>query len=144
MTERTFVMIKPEHVSRAEEILTELSSYGRLAARAVIDAVPRQIVEEHYAVHRERPFYRYLVDSFVDRPVVIAIYEGNGVVQKVMERCGPTDPTKAPKDTIRGRYSSDSLEQAIAEQRPVRNVIHRSDSPAEAEREIGVWKEYFR
>ncbi len=143
MMERTFVMIKPEQVSRAEKILAELSGYGTLTAKAVIPAVPRAVVEEHYAVHRERPFYQYLVDSFVDRPVVIAVYEGEGVVQKIMEGCGPTDPAKAPKDTIRGRYSNDSLEQAMAEQRPVQNVIHRSDSPAEAEREIEVWKEYW-
>lgn len=143
MAERTFIMIKPEHVSSTEEILADLSGYGTLTAKAVITAVPRAVVEEHYTVHRERPFYQYLVDSFVDRPVVIAIYEGMGVVQKVMECCGSTDPAKASKETIRGKYSDDSLEKAIAEHRPVRNVIHRSDSPAEAEREIEVWKTYF-
>ncbi|MEK6950116.1 MAG: nucleoside-diphosphate kinase [Nanoarchaeota archaeon] len=143
MAERTFVMIKPEHVPLAEEILAELSSYGTLMGKAVIEAVPRSMIEEHYAIHRGRPFYHYLVDSFVGRPVVVAVYEGEGIVQKIMERCGPTDPAKAAKDTIRGKYSADSLERAIAEQRPVRNVIHRSDSPAEAEREILVWRAYL-
>lgn len=56
---------------------------------------------------------------------------------------GSTDPSKAHPNTLRARYSRDSLESAIAEQRPLSNVIHRSDSQAEAEREIAVWTEYL-
>lgn len=144
MPERTFVMIKPEHVNLADYILEELRQCGTLVQQTMIERVPREIIERHYAIHRERPFYLYLVESFVDKPVVLAIYEGEGIVQKVMKQCGPTDPAKAPQDTIRGKYSTDSLEKAIAEQRPCQNVIHRSDSPSEAEREMAVWESYFR
>ena len=76
--------------------------------------------------------------------MVIAVYRAERVIQRIIDACGPTDPAQAPFDTIRGKYSTDSLNRAIAEGRPVRNVIHRSDSIAEAELEIEVWKAYLR
>ena len=144
MSERTFIIIKPDHVKLADTILAELDSLAAREHTARVEVVPRDIIEAHYTVHRERPFYQYLVDSFVGKSVVLGVYAGLDVVRKVMDACGPTDPAKAPSNTIRGKYSTDSLERAIAEGRPVRNVIHRSDSVVEAEREIDVWKSYLR
>ncbi len=144
MSERTFIIIKPDHVELADAILTELDHLAARKHTARVDVVPRDVIESHYAPHREKSFYQYLVDSFVGKPVVIAVYQGEQAIQRVMDACGHTDPARASSDTIRGKYSIDSLEQAITEQRPVRNVIHRSDSMAEAEREIEVWKVYLR
>lgn len=148
MAERTFILIKPDHVALADKILSEmdgkLEDIAERKATAHIPAVPRAVIEEHYAVHHGKPFYQYLVDSFVGNSVVASVYAGVGVVQRVIDLCGPTDPAQAAANTIRGRYSADSLEKAIAEHRPVCNVIHRSDSAAEAEREIAVWNDYLR
>ncbi len=144
MFEKTFVIIKPDHVGSAVEILEELDKHGRRLITRKVNAVPREVIENHYSVHKGKSFFGYMTESFTDKDVVIAIYQGENVIEELRKAAGPTDPAKAAKETIRGRYSTDSLEQAIREKRPVRNVIHCSDSPAEAEREIGVWAQYLK
>jgi nucleoside-diphosphate kinase len=143
MAERTFIMIKPDHVELADIILAELDALARRVMTVRVESVPLEIVEEHYAVHRGRPFFGYMTASFAEKPVVLAVYEGDDVINTLRAAIGPTDPAKAPPDTIRGKYGRDSLESAIAEGRPCSNVIHRSDSPGEAEREISVWRQYL-
>lgn len=143
MKERTFVLIKPDHVALANEIFSELDRYGNRIKTVNIESAPKEIVEDHYSPHKERSQFDSIVDYLVNEPIVIAIYEGEGIINKLMEIIGPTDPSNASKNTIRGKYSDDSLEKAIAENRHVKNVIHRSDSPQEAEREIKVWSKYL-
>jgi len=143
MLEKTFILIKPKYVGLANEILEQLDIYGKRIITAKIDAVPKNIIEDHYSPHKGKSFFKYMTESFAGKSVVIAIYEGKGIIQKISDFIGPTDPSKASKNTIRGKYSNDSLETAIAKQRPVENVIHRSDSIAEAKREISVWKQYL-
>lgn len=84
-----------------------------------------------------------IVNYFTGKPVIIAIYEGEGIVQEIRRRVGNTDPSKADPASIRARYSDDSFEKAAAEGRIVRNVLHASDSPEEAWREISAWRKYF-
>jgi len=143
MTERTFVMIKPEHIHLTDKIIADLNWQGHLEKFHYVSKVPPEVIGQHYAPHQGKPFYAHLVQAFVDKPVVIMVYQGDGIVKKIMDLAGPTDPLKAPKDTICGKYSHDSLAAAVAEHRTVHNVIHRSDSAAEAEREIKVWKAYL-
>jgi len=143
MLERTLTLIKPDHIDRTDEILAELDQDGKRIATVTVDSVPREVIEDHYVPHKNKPFFGYMTDSFVGRPVIIALYEGEGVIQKFIDLIGPTDPSQAADHTIRGKYSNDSLEKAIAEQRPVQNVIHRSDSHEEAQREIEVWEHYL-
>jgi nucleoside-diphosphate kinase len=143
MAERTFIMIKPDHFGLADRILGELDRHALRVQTAEVAEVPRDVIEEHYAVHRDRSFFGYMTSSFVGRSVVIAVYEGEHVIERFIELIGPTDPSKAHPGTIRGEYGNDSLERALAEKRPCSNVIHRSDSPQEFEREFGVWKEYL-
>jgi nucleoside-diphosphate kinase len=143
MVEQTLVLIKPDHVDLADIILAELDSHARRVRTARVESIPLEVVEDHYAVHRGRSYFGYMTASFAGRRTVVAVYEGEGVIQLFRELIGPTDPAKAPKNTIRGKYSGDSLERATAEKRPCRNVIHRSDSPEEFVRELAVWKEYL-
>ncbi len=143
MLEKTFTLIKPEHVKMAGGILNELDQYGKRIITVRVNKVPREVIETHYSVHRGKPFFGYMTESFVGKPVVIAVYEGEDIIQRFIELIGPTDPRKASKGTIRGKYSNDSLEIAFSENRPVENVIHRSDNITEAMREISVWERYF-
>jgi nucleoside-diphosphate kinase len=144
MLEQSFVIIKPDHIDSAVEILGELDNYGRRLITRRVKAVPQEVIEAHYSVHQGKSFFDYMTSSFIGKEVVIAVYQNDDVIRKLREAAGPTDPAKAPKETIRGKYSNDSLEQAITEKRPVRNVVHCSDGPAEAEREIGVWAKYLK
>jgi nucleoside-diphosphate kinase len=143
MAEQTLVFIKPDHVGLAEKILGELDAHAKRVSTTQIPVLPLDLIQEHYAVHRKRPWFDYFTRALAGRPVVLAVYEGDGVIQKMRDVIGPTDPAKASPETIRGKYSSDSLEQALDEDRPCRNVIHASDSPGEAERELAVWKQYI-
>jgi nucleoside-diphosphate kinase len=142
--EKTLIVIKPAHFHLAGDILKELDKYGRRIKTAKVSSVPREVAEEHYATHKGKFFYKWLVDSFVNKKVVIAIYTGKGVIQKLSEIIGPTDPSKAPEGTIRRRYSTDSEKKAKAEKRTIANVVHKSSSAEEAEREINVWQRFLR
>ena len=141
--EKTLIIIKPDHFHLADIILKELDKYGKRVKTARIYAVPKELVEQHYSVHKGKMFYEWLIDSFAGRPVVIAVYEGKSIIQKFSEVIGSTDPAKASKDSIRGKYSTDSQDLAISEKRSTQNVIHRSDSVKEAKREIKIWEQFL-
>jgi len=141
--EKTFNMIKWDGINHEKEIYRMLEPCGKILISVRIDCVPREFIEEHYSIHKGKSFFDYMVESFVGNPAIISIREGEDVIRKTIETIGPTDPSKAPEYTIRGKFSNDSLEKAISEHRPVQNVIHRSDSPEEAAREIKVWERYF-
>ncbi len=141
--ERTFVMVKPDHFRYAYSILGKVDSVGERFDEAIVYGVPREVIEEHYAEHMGKSFFGHMCDSFVGRNVQIAVYQGEGVVQRVRELCGHTDPAKAAPSTIRKMYGDDSLDRAIEEKRPVRNVIHSSDGIESAQREIQVWLRYL-
>ena len=142
--ERTFILIKPANIGDADAILDELDHYGHRVASAHVDAIPRDIIESHYAPHKGKFYFEDMVADFVEKPTVIAVYEGAGVISRMLEIIGPTDPSKAPPHTIRYRYSNDSLADAIAQKRPLKNVVHRSDSVSESSREIAVWNQYLQ
>jgi len=141
--EQTFIMVKPDSIHLAETILKELDQHGTRIKTSKIDSIPLNIVENHYSAHKEKHFYQSLLDEFVNKPVVIAIYEGDNIVERFKELIGPTDPSKASAHTIRARYSNDSIEKANAENRVVRTVVHRSGSIEEAKQEIQVWEHLF-
>ncbi len=141
--EQTFIMIKPDFIYVANEILKELDQYGKRIKTSKIDSVPSYVVENHYSAHKEKHFYQSLLNEFVNKQVVIAIYEGENIVQNFKDIIGPTDPSQASKHTIRARYSNDSKEKAEAENRVIITVVHRSGSIEEAQQEIQIWKELF-
>ena len=89
----------------------------------------RELAEKHYAEHEGKPFYAGLVNYITSSPVVAAVLEGPAAIAAVRETNGATDPVKATPGSIRGDFGLDKG----------RNLVHASDSPESAEREIGLW-----
>jgi nucleoside-diphosphate kinase len=130
MTERSFVMVKPDGVAAGltGEIISRIERRGLsvLALRKTV--MDRGVAEEHYGEHRERPFFGELVEFITSGPVVMMAVEGEGAIASLRTMMGPTDPQDAPPGTIRGDYA---LEVG-------QNVIHGSDGGESAARELGL------
>ncbi|WP_269622114.1 nucleoside-diphosphate kinase [Prochlorococcus marinus] len=129
--ERTFLAIKPDGVQRGlvGEILGrfERKGFKLVALKQLIPS--RELAEQHYGVHKERPFFRGLVDFITSGPVVAMVWEGEGVIASARKLIGSTKPLEAEPGTIRG-----DLAVNIG-----RNVIHGSDGHETASFEIGLW-----
>ncbi|MGI6286402.1 nucleoside-diphosphate kinase [Neomoorella humiferrea] len=131
VVERTFAMIKPEGVARGlvGAIIQRIERKGyRIVALKMLRLTP-EMAARHYAEHQGKPFYGALVDHITSGPVVAMVLEGPGVIAGLRRMMGPTNPQDAPPGTIRGDFA---LEVG-------QNVIHGSDSPASAEREIALF-----
>ena len=131
--ERTFIAIKPDGVQRGlvGEILSrfERKGFKLVALKQLIPS--KKLAEQHYGVHRERPFFNGLVDFITSGPVVAMVWEGDGVIHGARKLIGTTKPLEAEPGTIRG-----DLAVNIG-----RNVIHGSDGLETACFEIGLWFE---
>lgn len=133
--ERTLVLVKPDGVRRGlvGEILrrVEAKGYGLVALelRTADDA----LLAAHYAEHEGKPFYGPLVEFMASGPVLAAVVEGHRVIEGFRSLAGTTDPTTAAPGTIRGDLGRD-WGLAVAQ-----NLVHGSDSPESAAREIGLW-----
>ncbi|MEP7179214.1 MAG: nucleoside-diphosphate kinase [Pseudonocardiales bacterium] len=135
MIESTLVVVKPDGFARGltGEVLRRIEAKGyRLAALELRRATP-DLLAEHYAEHQGKPFYRPLVEFMLSGPVVSVIVEGQRVVEGFRALAGATDPTTALPGTIRGDLGRD---WGLAVQQ---NLVHGSDSPQSAAREIGLW-----
>lgn len=134
-TEHTLVLIKPDGVKRnlTGAILARIEAKGyTLAELKKMDAT-RELLEEHYAEHVGKPFYEPLVEFMLSGPIVAAVFEGQRVIEGFRSLAGATEPTTAAPGTIRGDFGRDwgtKVQQ---------NLVHGSDSPESAEREIGIW-----
>ena len=126
--ERTFSILKPDATGRnltgAINAIIEKAGLRIVAQRRV--RISREQAEKFYAVHRERPFFRELVDFMISGPVVVQVLEGDNAIAKYREVMGATDPAKAAAGTIRKTHA-----KSIGE-----NSVHGSDAPETAEREI--------
>ncbi len=131
MKERTLVLIKPDAVARglAGEILGRLERRGLALRGAKLVQVDRALAEEHYAEHREKPFFGELVEFITTAPTLALVVEGEGAIKVVRTTMGGTNPAEAAPGTIRG-----DLALAMPD-----NLVHGSDSPESAEREIALW-----
>ncbi|HIK44759.1 MAG TPA: nucleoside-diphosphate kinase [Leptolyngbyaceae cyanobacterium M65_K2018_010] len=129
--ERTFLMIKPDGVQRGlvSEIIGRFETKGFTLVGLKFMAVPRELAEKHYDVHRERPFFAGLVDFITSGPVVAMVWEGEGVIASTRKMIGATKPLEAEPGTIRG-----DLGVTVG-----RNIIHGSDAPETAQAEIALW-----
>ena len=133
--ERTLVLVKPDGVARGltGEVLRRIEAKGyRLVGVALRDATP-DLLAQHYAEHKGKPFYQPLVDFMLSGPVVAVIVEGQRVIEGFRALAGATDPTAAAPGTIRGDLGRD---WGLAVQQ---NLVHGSDSPESAAREIALW-----
>ena len=130
-TERTLVLIKPDAVQRGliGEIITRFEQRGLHPAGMKLMQVTTTMAELHYGEHKEKPFFAGLVEFITSSPVVAMVWEGPGAVALVRTMMGATNPQSSPPGTIRG-----DLAVSLA-----MNVIHGSDSPQSAEREVAIF-----
>ena len=129
--ERSFVAIKPDGVQRGlvGEIIGRFERKGFKLVGLKQITPSRELAEQHYGVHKERPFFAGLVDFITSGPVVAMVWEGDGVIASARKLIGATKPLEAEPGTIRG-----DLAVNIG-----RNVIHGSDAEETAAFEIGLW-----
>lgn len=129
--ERTFLMIKPDGVQRnlVGEVIRRLESKGFTLVGLKLMSVSRELAEQHYDVHKERPFFPGLVKFITSGPVVAMVWQGEGVVSSARKIIGATNPLNAEPGTIRGDYGV-----SVG-----RNLIHGSDAIETAQREVTLW-----
>lgn len=129
--ERTFIAIKPDGVQRGlvGQIISRFEAKGFTLVGLKLVQVSRELAEQHYDIHKERPFFAGLVEFITSSPVVAMVWEGNGVVASARRLIGATNPLSAEPGTIRGDYAVDVG----------RNMIHGSDAVETAQREISLW-----
>ncbi|GAB3136097.1 nucleoside-diphosphate kinase [Tsukamurella serpentis] len=132
MTERTLILIKPDGVRRglSGEILARIERKGLTLAALELKHVSNEVAQSHYDEHREKPFFGSLVEFITSGPVVAAVVEGPRAIAAFRQLAGGTDPVeKAVPGTVRGDFGLQTQE----------NLVHGSDSPESAEREIALW-----
>jgi nucleoside-diphosphate kinase len=130
VTERSFVMVKPDAVARGftGEIIARIERRGLRLIGLKKALMTRSAAEEHYAEHCERPFFGELVEFITSGPVVMMAVEGPGAIGALRTMMGPTDPQGAPPGTIRG-----DLALTVGE-----NAVHGSDGAESAARELAL------
>ena len=129
--EKSLVLVKPDGVERglSGAILARLEEQGfKLVALRMLH-MDKTLAQQHYAVHKDKPFFEGVVKYITSAPIVAVVLEGEGAVERIRKAMGATDPAKAAKDTIRGEFGLD-IE---------RNVVHGSDSVETAEKEISLF-----
>ncbi|GAA0599843.1 nucleoside-diphosphate kinase [Virgibacillus siamensis] len=129
--EKTFLMVKPDGVQRnlVGEIVNRFERKGFKLAGAKLMQITDELAENHYGEHKERPFFGELVSFITSGPVFAMVWEGENVITTARDMMGKTNPLEAAAGTIRGDYGI-----TVG-----KNVIHGSDSPESAEREIGLF-----
>ena len=129
--ERTLVLIKPDAMRRqlAGEILARFERRGLLVREGKLLTADRKLAEAHYAEHKEKPFFGELVEFITSGPTLALVLEGEGAIAASRMTIGATNPAQAAPGSIRGDF-------ALA---MPNNLVHGSDSPESAEREIALW-----
>ncbi|MBU2612359.1 MAG: nucleoside-diphosphate kinase [Nanoarchaeota archaeon] len=139
--ERTLVLIKPDAMVKglAGEVISELDRTNLKMVGIKLVNVKKEFAENHYEEHREKPFFdklvKHLTGEFHKNVNVIAIvYEGEDAISRIREKSGKTFPDDADFCSLRGKYGRHNTKTDCVE-----NVIHASDSPESAKREISMW-----
>jgi nucleoside-diphosphate kinase len=129
--ERTLILIKPDAVQRrlAGEILQRIEARGFTVRAGKLLQVDRDLAGRHYAEHAEKPFFGELVDFITSAPTWALVVEGEGAIATMRKTIGATNPANAEPGTIRG-----DLAMSMPD-----NLVHGSDSPESAEREVALW-----
>jgi nucleoside-diphosphate kinase len=129
--EKTFVMVKPDGVQRGlvGEIVSRFEKKGLKLVGAKLMNVSRELAEKHYAEHKERPFFNDLVSFITSSPVFAMVWEGENAISIARTLMGKTNPAESAPGTIRGDFG---LTIGM-------NIVHGSDSPESAEREVALW-----
>jgi len=129
--ERTFAMVKPDGVQRGlvGEVIRRFEQKGIKVAALKLMQITPELAEKHYAEHKERPFFTDLVNFITSGPVAAMVLEGENVIAMVRTMMGATNPKDSAPGTIRGDFGM-TIDK---------NIIHGSDSPASAVREISIF-----
>ena len=131
MKQRTLVLVKPDGVRRrlVGEVVRRLEQKTLDIVAMKMMEIDKELATEHYAEHTEKPFFGELLEFITSGPVVAMAVEGDDAIAVVRQMMGATDPKKAPQGTIRGDYGLITTE----------NLVHGSDSPESAERELKLF-----
>ncbi len=129
--ERTLVLVKPDGIQRGlmGEIIRRLENRGLRMISAKFMPVSKELAEEHYAIHRGKPFYEGLIEYITSAPVLAMVWEGPNAIAAVRQTMGATRPTEAAPGSVRHDFA---LEVG-------RNLTHASDGPETAASEISLW-----
>jgi nucleoside-diphosphate kinase len=130
-TERTLVLVKPDGVARGlvGEVIGRIERKGLRLAALELRTLDAEIARTHYAEHAEKPFFVDLVAFITSGPLVAAVVEGERAVEAFRQLAGATDPVKAAPGSVRGDFATEVQN----------NIVHGSDSPESAEREIKLF-----
>jgi nucleoside-diphosphate kinase len=129
--ERTFLAIKPDGVQRnlVGAIISRFEAKGFTLVGMKLMKVSKELASQHYDVHKDKPFFPGLVEFITSGPVVAMVWEGEGVIASARKIIGATNPLNSEPGTIRGDFGV-----TIG-----RNIIHGSDAPETAQKEIALW-----
>ena len=133
--ERTLILVKPDGIRRSlvGEVINRVENKGYQVVALKMITPTREILAKHYAEHEGKPFYEPLLEFMLSGPIVSMIAEGNRVIEGFRKLAGTTDPTTAEPGTIRGDLARDQVTKVV------QNIVHGSDSPESAEREISIF-----
>jgi nucleoside-diphosphate kinase len=133
--ERSLVIVKPDGYQRglSGEVLRRVEAKGYTLEALAVLTPTREQLEAHYAEHEGKPFYEPLLGFMASGPVVAAVIEGHDCIKGFRAMAGATNPTEAAPGTIRGDLGRD---WGVKVQQ---NIVHGSDSPESADREIAIW-----
>ena len=136
-TEQTLVLVKPDGVARGlvGEVIARIEAKGYKIIQLRMLQADRALLEKHYAEHQGKPFFEPLVEFMMSGPIVALVAEGNRVIEGFRSLAGVTDPTVAAPGTIRGDLARDQGTKVV------QNIVHGSDSPESAAREIAIFFE---
>ena len=131
MIQKSFVMMKPDAVQRRlmGKILSRFEDKGLKIVSVKLIQIDEDLAKTHYGEHAEKPFFPSLVEYITSSPSLAMVIEGEEAITTIRKLVGATNPLEADLGTIRGDFAMDTG----------RNIIHASDSPASAEREIGLF-----
>ena len=135
--EKTLVLVKPDGVARGlvGEVIARIEAKGyKISALRMLQA-DRSLLEKHYAEHQGKPFFEPLLEFMLSGPIVAIVAEGNRIIEGFRSLAGATDPTVAAPGTIRGDLAR------VQGTKVVQNIVHGSDSPESAAREIAIFFE---
>ena len=134
-TEKTLILVKPDGVARGlvGEVISRIEAKGYAIDSLRMLQADRALLEKHYAEHIGKPFYEPLVEFMMSGPIVAIVASGNRVIEGFRSLAGVTDPTVAAPGTIRGDLARDQGTKVV------QNIVHGSDSPESAEREIQIF-----
>ena len=134
-TEKTLILVKPDGVRRQliGEVIARVESKGYVISALKMMQADRVLLERHYEEHKGKPFFEPLVEFMMSGPIVAIVAEGNRVIEGFRSLAGATDPTVAAPGTIRGDLARDQGTKVV------QNIVHGSDSPESAAREIEIF-----